>query len=230
MVAGGLSLLFPTCYRKPLPNTIEEAENKRLIPLKQRYPSFRDLKNGKISSMTITANGLPNGINNSNVYTIPPTHYDKTQVKLAEQQEDLNNQNGFVENGNIYDQRFNKIIQRNDVSGNGSVALRPATFYNDDEESRLSDLEEELNETNSNNNWRLYSHEYILHPNSSSSQVQLRHNSINDSYDVNRSLRDLHVFSRPVTSVHQTKQQQTTALPNGYKGNRQGQRISETNL
>lgn len=69
VVAGGLSLLFPSCWRKPLPNTVEEAENKALVPIKDRYPSFRDLsRSGKLASLT-AASPAP-----SNVYSVPPTY------------------------------------------------------------------------------------------------------------------------------------------------------------
>ena len=69
VVAGGLSLLFPSCWRKPLPNTVAEAENKALVPIKDRYPSFRDLtRSGKLASLTAPS-PTP-----SNVYSVPPTH------------------------------------------------------------------------------------------------------------------------------------------------------------
>ena len=69
VVAGGLSLLFPSCWRKPLPNTVEEAENKALVPIKDRYPSFRDLTRiGKVGSLS-AASPAP-----SNVYSVPPTY------------------------------------------------------------------------------------------------------------------------------------------------------------
>lgn len=73
VVAGGLSLLFPSCWRKPLPNTVEEAENKALVPIKDRYPSFRDLTRiGKLASLT-AASPAP-----SNVYSVPPTYPKET--------------------------------------------------------------------------------------------------------------------------------------------------------
>lgn len=68
IVAGGLSLLFPSCWRRPLPNTVEEAENKALVPVKDRYPSFRDLnRTGKLASLA-AASPAP-----SNVYSLPPS-------------------------------------------------------------------------------------------------------------------------------------------------------------
>jgi len=67
IIGGGLSLLFPSCWRRPLPNTVEEAENKALIPIKDRYPSFRDLsRTGKLASLA-AASPAP-----SNVYSLPP--------------------------------------------------------------------------------------------------------------------------------------------------------------
>lgn len=68
IIAGGLSLLFPSCWRRPLPNTVEEAENKALVPVKDRYPSFRDLnRTGKLASLAAASPSL------SNVYSVPPT-------------------------------------------------------------------------------------------------------------------------------------------------------------
>lgn len=214
-MAGGLSLLFPTCYRKPLPNTIEEAENKRLPPhsLKHRYPSFRDLKNGKISSIAVTVNGI-----NGNVYTIPPNNYDKTQVKIADQS-DIN-QNAINHcSSNIYEHNrlANYAIHRHE--SNGSIGMRPATVYNDDADSRLSDLEEELNDRN---NWRLYSHDYSTCPNN---QLPLRQI---DSHDVNRSLRDMHVFTRPVGSTLQHNNSNGQNIYN--KRTQTRHHVAETNL
>lgn len=69
VVAGGLSLLFPSCWRRPLPNTVQEAENRALVPIKDRYPSFRDLtRSGKLASMTAPSPAP------SNVYSMPPTN------------------------------------------------------------------------------------------------------------------------------------------------------------
>lgn len=74
VVAGGLSLLFPSCWRRPLPNTVEEAENKALVPIKDRYPSFRDLtRSGKLASLT-SPSPAP-----SNVYSVPPTFPKDTE-------------------------------------------------------------------------------------------------------------------------------------------------------
>lgn len=74
VVAGGLSLLFPSCWRRPLPNTVAEAENKALVPIKDRYPSFRDLtRSGKLASLT-SPSPAP-----SNVYSVPPTFPKDTE-------------------------------------------------------------------------------------------------------------------------------------------------------
>lgn len=129
VIAGGLSLLFPTCWRKPLPNTLDEAENKVLIPVKDRYPSFRDLKNGKFCSL----GGITSSANN--VYTIPPT-YPKTDIKY-----DDHIQNDSINGMTVYSLN---------PDGNG---IRPSGVYNEDNDSRLSDLEDEIE----NGNWRLYS-------------------------------------------------------------------------
>jgi hypothetical protein len=75
IIAGGLSLLFPSCWRRPLPNTVEEAENKALVPVKDRYPSFRDLnRTGKLTSLA-AASPAP-----SNVYSVPPT-FPKNDIR-----------------------------------------------------------------------------------------------------------------------------------------------------
>ncbi len=212
VVAGGLSLLFPTCYRKPLPNTIEEAENKRLpLPLKQRYPSFRDLKNGKISSVNVTANGI-----NGNVYTIPPNN-DKTQVKLSEQS-DIN-QKPIKQNNNIYEHRLASYgLQRHESNGS-LTGIRPTTLYNDDADSRLSDLEEDINESN---NWRLYSNEFSAHPNSKLPIHRL------GSYDVNRSLSDLNFFARPVIAIRENSNGLTNTNTKRTQTHRHS--VAETNL
>jgi len=216
VVGGGLSLLFPTCYRKPLPNTIEEAENKRLpLPLKQRYPSFRDLKNGKISSVTVTANGV-----NGNVYTIPPNNYDKTQVKLS-QQSDIN-QNPINQNNNIYEHRLISYELNRRGSNASLTGIRPITLYNDDADSRLSDLEEDINE---GNNWRLYSNEFSTHPNTKLPIHQV------DSHDVNRSLRDMNIFARPVVALRQHSNGFTNSNVNHTKRTQtQRHSVAETNL
>lgn len=71
VVAGGLSLLFPSCWRRPLPNTVEEAENKALIPIKDRYPSFRDLNRTgmKLASLASANSPAPSNLYSSH----PPT-------------------------------------------------------------------------------------------------------------------------------------------------------------
>ncbi|CAG2105919.1 unnamed protein product [Medioppia subpectinata] len=154
VVAGGLSLLLPTCYRKPLPNTIEEAENKRLpVQLKHRYPSYRDLKDGKISSIPISGTNTLNG----NVYTIGPNGLDKTNVKH------------HTDGQHMID----------GIPGSGGLTVlpaphRPNTVYNDDTDSRLSDLEEDINESN---NWRLFANEL-----SRQSNAKMLINRL-DSYD-----------------------------------------------
>lgn len=252
IVAGGLSLLFPACWRRPLPNTLEEAENRRLIPLKERYPSFRDLKNGKINSIP----GLGVGVN-GNVYTIPPNNYDKTQVKQADDAQSDINQNAInnQSNGNVYKRaqnghsinhqvnnhhcthqlRIDGITTNvNNACNNANCPLalhnsnRPSALYNDDD-SRLSDLEEEINDSN---NWRLYSHDFSIHR--PENHVQLIRQ---DSQDVNRSLRDLHVFSRP--SLVANAQTRHSIASNGGCGtinctgrskNQTCGKISETNL
>ena len=168
--------MFPNCYRKPLPNTLEEAENKRLpesVKQKHRYPSFRDLKNGKIHSVPVSGNGL-----NGNVYTIAPNGYDKTNVKQT-QNSDIN------QNHNIYEHKLKNGLERQ-TSATSLTALthiRPTALYNEDTESRLSDLEEDVSE---GNNWRLFSNDF-------SSDVKTETNKL-DPY-VNRTFRD--VLSRP---------------------------------
>lgn len=154
---GGLSLLFPNCNRKPLPNTVEEAENKTLpTSLKQRYPSYRDLKNGKISSVVVNGSGCVNGCAsglNQNVYTIAPNNgIDKTATKQS-QHSDIN------QNQNPYEHRLEAQLERHESSASLSqmpftqIQFRPTTLYNDETDSRLSDIED-LNESN---NWRLFS-------------------------------------------------------------------------
>ena len=172
---GGLSLLFPNCQRKPLPNTLEEAENKRLpASLKHRYPSFRDLKNGKIYSVPVSGNGL-----NGNVYTIAPNVYDKTNVK---QHSDINQNHNFCE------QKLTNGLQRqiSATSLTGLTHMRPTALFNEDTESRISDLEEYVNESN---NWRLF-------PNEFSSEVKTETHTKLDPY-VNRTLREVDIMSRP---------------------------------
>lgn len=70
VVAGGLSLLFPSCWRRPLPNTVEEAENKALIPIKDRYPSFRDLNRTGLKLVSLASG---NSIVQSNLYSSHPS-------------------------------------------------------------------------------------------------------------------------------------------------------------
>ena len=151
---GGLSLLFPNCYRKPLPNTVEEAENKTLpTTLKHRYPSYRDLKNGKISSVAVNGSGCVNGCAtglNQNVYTIAPNNtFDKTAAKQS-QHSDIN------QNHNLYEHRLDAGLERHESIASLTqmpfTQFRPTTLYNDDTDSRLSDIED-LNESN---NWRLF--------------------------------------------------------------------------
>lgn len=69
VVGGGLSLLFPSCWRRPLPNTLEEAENKVMIPSKLSHSSFSLLPEGKQfeSLNRRTLNSV------ANVYTVPTT-------------------------------------------------------------------------------------------------------------------------------------------------------------
>ncbi|RWS12894.1 organic anion transporter-like protein [Dinothrombium tinctorium] len=137
VIAGALSLLFPNCWRKPLPNTVEEAENRKLIPIKERYPSFRELKNKKLSSLT------QNPVTQSNVYTVDPV-VEKTSVKCKEmlcaQRDENCNQR----------QAPNQTQQSEMVN----ASVRPLGLY-DAADSKLSDLEEEYNR----GNWRLYPNE-----------------------------------------------------------------------
>jgi len=189
VVAGGLSLLLPTCYRKPLPNTIEEAENKRLaVQLKHRYPSYRDLKDGKISSVTIAGNAV-----NANVYTIGPNGLDKTNVKHS-QHPDMTD--GIPQNLTVL------------------PLNRPNTVYNDDTDSRLSDLEEDINESN---NWRLFANEL-----SRQSNAKILINRL-DSYDA----RDVDLLGRSSMSA-------ANNYPNGLTHSMgrvgRGDPVAETNL
>ncbi|KAI1291778.1 Solute carrier family 22 member 8 [Halotydeus destructor] len=68
VIGGGLSLLFPSCWRKPLPNTVDEVENKVLIPVKDRYPSFTELKSRKPDIARLRTGSVQ-----SNIYSIPGT-------------------------------------------------------------------------------------------------------------------------------------------------------------
>jgi len=146
VIAGGLSLLFPTCWRKPLPNTLDEAENRVLIPVKDRYPSFADLKHSKLD-----ANSLSSG----NVYTIPPTY-----VKG-----DVGNYQTRVVNGVDTILRQDAQSHSHEYSVNAhqqsqqvlhSVQHRPNRgVAHDDSDSRLSDLDDDIE----NVNWRLYAYQ-----------------------------------------------------------------------
>jgi hypothetical protein len=200
--------------------------------MKQRYPSYRDLKNGKISTLNM------NGMSNSNVYVIPPSSYDKTQVKCAEciDQSDINqNAINHHNSSNLYEHQrvHSNGIQRHESNASASGMNRPATVYNDDDSSRLSDLEEEIND---GNNWRLYSHDCnnmsipFTHTNPTHLHLQQQH--LVDTYDVNRSLRDMHVLNRQMIPIPVTRQHSLT-LPNGLvatKRKHASHHLSETNL
>ncbi|RWS27600.1 organic anion transporter-like protein [Leptotrombidium deliense] len=142
VIAGALSLLFPNCWRKPLPNNLEEAENRRLIPVKERYPSFRQLKNGKVVTLVSSA-----PLTQSNVYTIDPVS-EKTDVKLKEAY--------CQQSGQNYSQRQQSGQTQRAEQAIGSS--RPSGLY-DDNDSKLSDLEEFTH-----SNWRLYSNEMQPQP------------------------------------------------------------------
>ena len=66
MIAGGLSLLFPNLWRKPLPNTLSEMEAKKASPRISRYCNYSDLKKAhskynNANRSVYTMNGKENG-------------------------------------------------------------------------------------------------------------------------------------------------------------------------
>jgi hypothetical protein len=201
VIAGGLSLLFPSVWRKPLPNSLEEAENKKLIPIKERYPSFRDLKGTAFDSLP-PGNG---SIGTGNVYTLSPS-YGKTEPKFEEM--DHHSESG----SNYYPVNGN---QEPVIGGN----VRPTALYNDDTESRLSDLEDEIQ----NGNWKLYGPQEG-HP---QSQSQLPSAVDSTGADGNRSLRDMHVFSK-----HNRHHPEVGPMSNNLMRSQQTHvhRVAETNL
>ena len=201
--------MFPNCLRRPLPNTLEEAEDKRLpsVSLKQRYPSYRDLKNGKIYSVPVSGNGL-----NGNVYTIGPNVYNKTDVKQS-QLLDMN------QSHNLYEQKFVNGLERHE-STTSLTHIRPTALYNEDTDSRLSDLEEDLNESN---NWRLFSNDLT-------SRAKIPTNQL-DSYDINRLQRDMtqsNLLSRP--SIIANKYPHGLPTNDRRLQNEPKESVAETNL
>lgn len=127
VVAGGLSLLFPSCWRKPLPNTVEEAENKALVPIKDRYPSFRDLsRSGKLAAL-VSPSPAP-----SNVYSVPqtcPKDPDQNRCPMT-----------------TTSQSYNPNHQVAAISGNH--------YYEGHYE--VADPESEINGMHNSDNWQLY--------------------------------------------------------------------------
>ena len=73
VIGGGLSLLFPSCWRRPLPNTLEEAENKVVIPFKSNHLSFQlsGSSDGKQAFESLNRRHTLTSV--SNLYTVPST-------------------------------------------------------------------------------------------------------------------------------------------------------------
>lgn len=71
VIGGGLSLLFPSCWRRPLPNTLEEAENKVLIPSKMNHNSSISLLPEGKQFESLSRRHTMTSV--SNVYMIPST-------------------------------------------------------------------------------------------------------------------------------------------------------------
>lgn len=73
VIGGGLSLLFPSCWRRPLPNTLEEAENKVVIPFKSNHLNFQlnGSSDGKEGFESLNRRHTLTSV--SNLYTVPST-------------------------------------------------------------------------------------------------------------------------------------------------------------
>ena len=118
VIAAGLSLLLPSCWRKPLPNTIDEAENRIILTLKE---TLRDLTAPKFGSLNERRAPSVN-----NIYTIHPTFPKMEEPAYCE--------HDLLTGDDYYEQ-----------------PSRPIGIYNDDTDSRLSDMEEAMKD----GNWRL---------------------------------------------------------------------------
>lgn len=191
MIAGGLSLLFPDLWRKPLPNTLSDVENR--TSNHHHHHQYRSHHNvGKIDSSFHGVKSLNPNYLKASCDAGPIDVVDaKTEAKAIHEAEEAEMM-GYIESGAIGGGGGGEMGCLETVHGyateihqNGTTAMgRSSIVLSETQGSQLTEMDDMMV---GNGNWHLFSPTDDPHH---------QHHQRQMIVEANRSFRDLQVFPK----------------------------------